>query len=132
VLRQFVSRFSRKKLCLVADSSIVIRRAAASILQDLSFQVAEADSSDEALAKYRQHAPDAVLFDGALAMRDEFAILQELTDNPATTPKIILCTNDRNPAQIVQAINAGADEYMIKPFDRSILTAKFAQLGLTG
>jgi two-component system chemotaxis response regulator CheY len=133
VLRQFVSRFAPKKLCLVADSSLAIRRAAASILHDLSFHVMEAENSAETLHKYRREAPDAILVNGALALDDEFAVLQELADNAGPgRPKIILCTHDRDPSQIARAMSAGAHEYMIKPFDRSILTAKFAQLGLTG
>jgi two-component system chemotaxis response regulator CheY len=133
VLRQFVSRFAPKKLCLVADSSLAIRRAAASILHDLGFHVMEAENSAETLSKYRTQAPDAVLVDGAFALDDEFAVLQELAENAGPgRPKIILCTHDRNPSQIARAMSVGAHEYMIKPFDRSILTAKFAQLGLTG
>lgn len=91
----------------------------------------EAENSVETLHKYRREAPDAVLVDGALALNDEFAVLQELADQagPARA-KIILCTHERDPSHIVTAMSAGAHEYMIKPFDRSILTAKFAQLGL--
>jgi len=131
VLRQFVSSLTPKKLCLIADRSHAIRHAAASILRDLGFQTAEAESEGEAIVKYWQCAPSAVLIDGALASQDRFAFLQQLAEGNGThAPKIILCTNTPDPAQIVGAIGAGADEYVVKPFDRSVLATKFEQLGL--
>ena len=133
VLRQFVSLFAPRRLCLVADGSLTIRKAAATILKDMRFRVAEAESGEEALCKFRQRCPDAILVDSALAFRDSFAVLQELAGTGgADAPKIILCTHDRDPGAIVQAISAGAHDYLIKPFDRTILATKFAQLGLTG
>ena len=136
MLRQFVSCFRRKKLCLIADSSVVIRRAASSILRDLRFQVAEAEDGQDLLATCREHKPDAVLHDGMIARRDSFSFLRKLAedapDMAGGKAKIILCTAEPSPAEIIQAIDAGADEYLVKPFDREVLTSKFHQLGLTG
>jgi two-component system chemotaxis response regulator CheY len=133
VLRFFVSVFAPRRLCLVADGSHTIRKAAATILRDIRFSVAEAESHEEFLSQYRRRRPDAVLVDSALAARDSFSVLKELTGTGGTgSPKIILCTHDRNPSHIVQAISAGAHDYLIKPFDRTILMTKFERLGLTG
>lgn len=135
VLRQFASIFRPKKLCLIADSSLAIRRAASTILQDMRFQVAEAENGQDLLAACQDHTPDAVLLDGNIAKRDSFSFLRMLATSSATLPgsraKIILCTAERDPTEIAQAIDAGADEYLVKPFDRAVLTAKFDQLGLT-
>ncbi|MGB0086803.1 MAG: response regulator [Rhodomicrobiaceae bacterium] len=132
MLRHLVSRFSPKKLCLIADRSLAIRNAAASILRDLRFQVAEAENEQEAFLKCRQRTPDAILLDGAIASFDGFDLLRALTDKcGAFQPKVIFCTADRDPSRIARAIEAGAHEYVIKPFDRSILTAKLEKLGLT-
>jgi two-component system chemotaxis response regulator CheY len=135
VLRQFASRFRAKKLCLIADSSLAIRHAASTILRDMRFQVVEAENGQDLLAACRDRAPDAVLLDGAIAKGDSFSFLRMLANEPGHAnggrAKIILCTVERNPAEIVQAIDAGADEYLVKPFDRAVLTAKFHQLGLT-
>jgi two-component system chemotaxis response regulator CheY len=46
-------------------------------------------------------------------------------------PKIIFCTAERDPRCIARAIEAGAHEYLIKPFDRDILAAKLEKLGLS-
>lgn len=132
MLRHFISRFSPRKLCLVADSSAAIRKAAGSILRDLRFHVTEAESGQDALMKIRQRTPDAILLDGAMAYPDGFEFLLALKDRGAAgQPKIIFCTADRDAAQIARAIEAGAHEYVIKPFDRSILSAKLEKLGLT-
>jgi two-component system chemotaxis response regulator CheY len=132
VLRQFVSRFSPRKLCLIADSSVAIRRAASSILSDLRFHTAEAECGEEALSKCRDRMPDAVLFDSGMAKSEGFEILRALADwAPGRPPKIIFCTAERDASQIARAIEAGAHEYIVKPFDRMILTAKFEKLGLT-
>ena len=132
MLRQFVSRFSPRRLCLIADRSHAIRKAAGSILSDLRFHIAEAENGDEALIKCRQRTPDAVLIDSGMAQSEGFEILRALTDGGAgRPPKIIFCTAERDASQIARAIEAGAHEYVIKPFDRSILTAKFEKLGLT-
>ena len=132
MLRQFMSRFSPRKLCLIADHSAAIRSAAGSILRDLRFHVAEAEDGQDALNKCSQRTPDAVLLDGSMAYVDGFEFLRALKDRPsARPPKIIFCTYDRDPSKIARAIEAGAHEYVIKPFDRSILTAKLERLGLT-
>ncbi len=135
MLRQFASRFRPKKLCLIVDGSLAIRRAASTILRDMRFQVAEAETGQDLLAACRDHTPDAVLLDGTIAKRDSFSFLRMLANGEAgaqgARAKIILCTAERDPAEIVQAIDAGADEYLVKPFDRAVLTAKFHQLGLT-
>ncbi len=132
MLRHFLSRVSRKKLCLVADRSLAIREAAALILTDLRFHVAQAESGEEALRVCRRNEPDAILVEGAMASADRFAFLRTLAKkHTQSQPKIILCTADRNASEIALAIEAGAHEYVIKPFDRSILTAKLEKLGLT-
>lgn len=132
MFRQFMSRFARRRLCLVADSSFAIRKAATSILNDLRFHVAEAENGEEALIKCRTRAPDAVLLDSGMARLEGFDILRALAERvPGRPPKIIFCTADRDASQIARAIEAGAHEYVVKPFDRTILTAKFEKLGLT-
>lgn len=133
MFRQFVSRFSARRLCLIADSSVVIRRAASSILSDLRFHIAEAENGEEALIKCHTRTPDAVLLDSGLASKGDFEFLRALAEKSAgRQPKIIFCTAERDASQIARAIEAGAHEYVVKPFDRAILTAKFEQLGLTG
>jgi two-component system chemotaxis response regulator CheY len=45
-------------------------------------------------------------------------------------PKVVFCTTENDVAHIARAIRAGADEYIMKPFDREIVEAKFLEVGL--
>ena len=46
------------------------------------------------------------------------------------TPRVLFCTTENDLQHIQEAITAGADEYIMKPFDSEIIQAKFAQFGL--
>lgn len=129
-MRDLISRIMPGRLCLVADDSAVIRSAARTILRELHFHTTEAENGVEALCKCRQCHPDAILLDGSMPRMDGFEFLQVLRERqPGRMPKIIFCTADRDPAQIARAIDAGANEYVIKPFDRTILATKLEKLG---
>jgi two-component system chemotaxis response regulator CheY len=132
VLRNLFSCLSRQKLCLIADDSAVIRRAARSILNDLHFRTAEAADGLDALSQCRQRPPDAILLDNTMPYLDGLGVMEILRQQRGRrVPKIIFCTADRDPRTIARAIEAGAHEYLIKPFDRNILAAKLEKLGLT-
>jgi two-component system, chemotaxis family, chemotaxis protein CheY len=132
VLRSMLTCFSRKKLCLIADDSAAIRASARSILKDLHFHTAEAEDGLDALSKCRETKPDAILLDHTMPYLNGMGVMAALREGGAhRSPKIIFCTTDRDPREIARAIDAGAHEYLIKPFDRSVLAAKLARLGLT-
>lgn len=131
MLRTVFSFLPRRKLCLIADDSAVIRRAARSILKELRIHTAEAEDGLDALAQCRQNRPDAILLDQSMPHLDGLGVMEALRlhdDGPP--PKIIYCTAERDARHIARAIEAGAHEYLIKPFDRAILAAKLERLGL--
>ena len=132
MLRTMLSWLPRRKLCLIADDSAAIRKAARSILKDLQFHTAEAENGLDALAQCRQNRPDAILLDYAMPHLDGLGVMEALRlDEDGLAPKIIFCTAERDPRHITRAFEAGAHEYLIKPFDRGILAAKLERLGLT-
>jgi two-component system chemotaxis response regulator CheY len=45
-------------------------------------------------------------------------------------PKVVFCTTENDVAHIARALHAGANEYIMKPFDKDIVTAKFHEVGL--
>jgi two-component system chemotaxis response regulator CheY len=127
-----LSCLTRRKLCLIADDSVTIRQAARSILSDLHFHTDEAADGLDALTKCREKRPDAILLDQTMPYLDGMAVMQALREkHGGHAPKIIFCTAERDPRHIARAIGAGAHEYLIKPFDRSVLAAKLERLGLT-
>lgn len=119
------------KSCLVVDDSKVIRRVARRILEELDFEVEEAVDGQEALNKCQGGMPDAVLLDWNMPVMDGLEFLKrvrELQSGPQ--PVVVFCTTENDMSHIRLAMEAGADEYIMKPFDREIIEAKFLQVGL--
>ena len=119
------------KHCLVVDDSAVIRKVARRILEELSFTSSEAENGAEALDQCRLSMPDAVLLDWNMPVMDGIAVLVALRrEKGGEEPKVIFCTTENDVEQITRAITAGANEYIMKPFDRDIIEAKFQEIGL--
>ena len=119
------------KLCLVVDDSKVIRKVARRILEELSFEIEEAVDGQDALDKCESNMPDVVLLDWNMPVMDGLEYLKALRALPnVEQPKVVFCTTENDMAHIRTAIEAGADEYIMKPFDREIIEAKFSQVGL--
>ena len=107
------------KTCLVVDDSSVIRKVARRILEDLSFTILEAEDGQQALEKCRETMPDAILLDWNMPVMDGQEFLAQ-----------VFCTTENDVGHIARAIRAGANEYIMKPFDREIVEAKFQEVGL--
>ncbi|MCG8561234.1 MAG: response regulator [Hyphomicrobiales bacterium] len=117
--------------CLVVDDSSVIRKVARCILEEMSFEISEAENGQEALDHCRKSMPDAVLLDWNMPVMDGLDFLEALrSESGGDRPKVIFCTTENDADHILRAINAGANEYIMKPFDRDIIEAKFQEVGL--
>jgi two-component system chemotaxis response regulator CheY len=119
------------KTCLVVDDSSVIRKVARRILERLEFQIVEAEDGEQALEACRGNMPDAVLLDWNMPKMDGYEFLRNLRRMPrGDTPKVVFCTTENDVAHIARALHAGANEYIMKPFDKDIVEAKFQEVGL--
>lgn len=119
------------KSCLIVDDSKVIRMVARKILQELEFETAEAADGQEALDACKSSLPDAVLLDWNMPVMDGLEFLKELRQLPGgNAPIVVFCTTENDIEHIQKAIESGANEYIMKPFDSEIIQAKFAQVGL--
>jgi two-component system chemotaxis response regulator CheY len=119
------------KHCLIVDDSAVIRKVARRILETLSFRISEAEDGEQALTLCRADMPDAVLLDWNMPIMDGYDFLRTLRQMPGgKRPKVVFCTTENDIAHIAKAMRAGADEYIMKPFDRDIVEAKFHEVGL--
>ncbi|WP_119423051.1 response regulator [Desertibaculum subflavum] len=119
------------KSCLVVDDSRVIRMVARRILEQMSFQIEEATDGKEALEACHKKMPDAILLDWNMPVMNGIDFLRALRSTPTGgQPVVVFCTTENDIAHIREAIEAGANEYIMKPFDRDIIEAKFAQVGL--
>jgi two-component system chemotaxis response regulator CheY len=119
------------KSCLVVDDSKVVRKVARRILEDLRFAVEEAADGRIALEACLKRMPDAILLDWNMPVMDGIEFLRTLrrTEGGAA-PVVVFCTTENDLAHIQEAIGAGANEYIMKPFDGEIIEMKFAQAGL--
>ncbi len=117
--------------CLIVDSSRVIRRVASRILEDFAFETAEAEDGTSALEACRHKMPDLILLDGHLPNMSciEFLRLVRREKNGAE-PVVVYCTTENDPDEITSALGAGANEYILKPFDRDSLQSKLVEVGL--
>jgi len=119
------------KQVLIVDDSAVIRKVARRILENLNLQLAEARDGREALSACSFLMPDAILLDWNMPVMDGFEFMRELRKMPAgEKPKIIFCTTENDIAHIARAMHAGADEYIMKPFDTDIVRSKFEEIGI--
>ena len=118
------------KTCLVVDDSKVIRKVARHILETLDFQVSEACDGREAMDSCLAATPDVILLDWNMPVMSGMEFLRALreTDLPSR-PKVVFCTTENGMAYIRAAIEAGADEYVMKPFDRDTLESKLQIVG---
>ncbi len=119
------------KVCLIVDDSKVVRMVARRILEDLNFDIEEAADGKVALEACQRHMPDAILLDWNMPVMNGIEFLRELrSTDGGDAPVVVFCTTENDIAHIQEAISAGANEYIMKPFDSEIIQSKFAQVGL--
>lgn len=119
------------RTCLVVDDSTVIRKVARRILEDFDFTVAEAEDGRSAIDACRRSMPDMILLDWHLPVVDGLDFLSALRQmENGKHPKVVYCASEADVAQIARALRAGADEYILKPFDRSAVETKLHDVGM--
>jgi two-component system chemotaxis response regulator CheY len=117
--------------CLVVDDSRVVRKAARRMLENQGFQVTEAEDGAQALAACRAKLPRAVLLDWNMPVMDGISFLRAARQEFGPDhPVVVFCTTEAAMEKIVEGLEAGAQEYVMKPFDEAILRDKFIQVGL--
>lgn len=120
------------KRCLIADQSEIIRKVARYHLEQYAFEVVEANSADAALEVCATSKIDAVLLDWRLPGKTTVEILSALrfAGNPKARPLVIYMTTENDPADISRAFSAGADTYLMKPFDPAAFSDLLSSTGL--
>lgn len=117
--------------CLIVDDSPTVRRVVRRIVENLGFDPREAEEGREALRSCRERLPDLVVLDWNMPEMDGLTFLRALRRLPeGQRPVVIFCTTVNDLPHIEEALDAGADEYIMKPFDEDILKHKLAQTGL--
>ena len=118
------------KHCLIVDDSRVIRKVSRHIVEGFGFEVSEAENGLDALDRCRETIPDLILLDWNMPIMSgiEFIIaLREM--ERGRDPKVVFCTTEHDVAHVREGIAAGADEYVMKPFDHDTLQMKLQLIG---
>lgn len=119
------------KIFLIVDDSPVIRKVANRILSDMGFVIVEAADGFEALEKCRYNMPDAILIDWDTPGMSGIEFLEQFTmiDGSKDT-RVIYCTSEIMVSDMTKAKRAGANAFMMKPFNRKILSIKLDEAGI--
>lgn len=119
------------KSCLVVDDSRVIRKVSRHILESLGLAVFEAENGQAALDHCQNAMPDVILLDWNMPVMNGIEFITRLRQQPSgNLPKVVFCTTENDIAHIREAISAGADEYVMKPFDHETLQMKLQLVGM--
>jgi two-component system chemotaxis response regulator CheY len=117
---------------LVVDDSRSMRAILSKQLRELGFQVAEADGGAQALRTLSEGGPvDLVLLDWNMPEMDGREVLTLIRSEAAyQNIRVMMVTTESEMSQVSVALDAGANEYLMKPFDRDSLLEKLILLGL--
>ena len=115
---------------LVIDDSRVMRRIVAATLEDLGFECVHAGDGQEAVDILEQDPDfDLACIDWNMPVMNGIEFLRALRiSSGGDAPKVVFCTTENEMSFIQEAISAGANEYIMKPFDREIVEGKLAQI----
>ena len=119
------------RICLIVDDSRVVRKVARRIAEELGFTCEEAEDGQQACDYCEKQMPEVVILDWNMPVMSGIEFLEKLRQMPGgDAPKVVLCTTENDLSHIQRAMMAGANEYIMKPFDKDILQNKFIQIGL--
>lgn len=119
------------KSCLVVDDSRVIRKVACRLFEDLNFKAEEAEDASTALEACAHKMPDLILLDCTLPQMSCVEFLHKLRkQNGGMWPVVLFSTTENDISHISEAVGSGANDFIVKPFDRELLQAKLMEVGL--
>ena len=119
--------------CLIADDSPLVRKIARKVLTRLNFEVDEAENGQIALNKCQQRMPNVVLLDWNMPVMTGIEFLKALSSTEGgKEPKVLFCTTESDVGHIREALDGGADEYLMKPFDVDSLSEKLNKIEARG
>ena len=118
---------NEKRLILVIEDEHAISNFICRALAANDYKAIPASSGKEGLSLFFSHSPDLVLLDLGLPDMDGLEVLEQLSDLPREVPVIIISARDRE-SEKVRALDMGADDYVVKPFDLAVLYSRILAL----
>jgi len=119
------------KTCLIVEDSEVIRKVARRIMNNLDFEAIEVTNGQQALDACDAGMPDMILLDWHMPVMGGMEFLQSFRPVfKKKRPFILFCATDNDKMELARAIQSGANDYVLKPYDRESLKAKIRDAGL--
>lgn len=118
---------------MVVDDSRAIRMILTKTLTELGFEVEQAASGNEALSMLngQRAAPSLILVDWNMPGISGIDFVREVRgDAAAASTALVMVTTETSLAQMTTALEAGANEYVMKPFNKEVIADKLRLLGL--
>ncbi len=119
---------------LVVDDARVVRITLREIMKTLGYEILEAADGEQAIEKIKEH-PDVnlIMLDWHMPVMNGYDFLVFLRGLPehGSNPPVIMVTTEASMPSMLKALAAGADEYIMKPFDIELIKSKLDILGLT-
>lgn len=117
--------------CLIADDSKIIRMLLAKIMNNLNFETFEAEDGEEVVELCQIRETELIIMDWRLPVLEGIDALYKIRNiKKIKQPKVIFCSSLTEVEKIKEALDGGADDYIMKPFDEEIIYSKLAILGL--
>uniref|UniRef100_A0A7V4JR63 Response regulator n=1 Tax=Thermodesulfobacterium geofontis TaxID=1295609 RepID=A0A7V4JR63_9BACT len=115
---------------LVVDDSKAIREIERKYLEELGFEVLEAENGEKAFKILEENSDiKLILLDWHMPVMNGYEFLLKLRSNPNWSDiKVMMVTTENQQRSIIEAIMAGANEYLMKPFDKEMLEVKVKYL----
>ncbi len=109
----------------------MVRRLSREILEGFGYQVTEAEDGTEALARVKANGlPDLITLDWNMPNMSGIETLKALRELVGDKlPKVMFCTTNTDAIDIHKGIDAGATEWIVKPFDKASMQAKLEKIG---
>ena len=116
--------------CLIVDHSRVIRSVTRRLFEEMHFTASEAEDGIAGLRACREKMPDLIMLDWSMSGIKGVDFVRSLRALPdGSRPVILACLTEVDPDEVAHGVAAGIDDYLLKPFDREILSAKLADMG---
>jgi len=116
---------------LIVDDSRFVRGFLRGLLEERGIECDEAGDGKAGLAQLHAGEPfDLALLDWNMPVMNGLEMLERLRAEGFAAMKVLMVTTEAENENIVRALDAGADEYLMKPFDNEALSEKLAMLGL--
>src|SRR4029453_10221389 len=124
-INRFMDEPRHHPLVLVADDDQNLRKILCLFLKNARYETVEAANGREALNMAKSQDPDIILMDIMMPILDGFTVCKLLKDDPETRPiPVLICTAKNRKEDLIAAIKAGAEDYIIKPFTKDTVLGK--------